>query len=167
MKNKRICVGRFSGVHGVRGLLRLLPFCEDISLLENYSLYLSESSKETVEVAIKGKHKKYLLTCVKGIDNREEAKNISNNELWVDRVVLPEIDEDEYYIEDLKGLKAQDKKGVVIGKIIHVFDFGSAPVIEIKPDSGSSFYLPFTEDYVIDVDMLQGIMTIDPKEWLD
>ncbi len=54
--------------------------------------------------------------------------------------------------------------GKEIGVILSVENFGASDLLDIKPASGPSFYLPFTDDTVLDVDFDSGVITAElPK----
>jgi len=160
--NKRICIGKISSTHGVKGLVKILPYCEDTSLLSGEVL-CDETSDKTLNITLKNSMGKFILAEIEGITTPEDAKKLKNL-LYVPRNVLPEIDnDDEFYIEDLIGLDAHenDKK---IG-IIKAFDnFGAGDLLEIKPLSGETFYIPFQDEYVTNVDLDNKIIHVKDTE---
>ncbi|MCB1651730.1 MAG: 16S rRNA processing protein RimM [Alphaproteobacteria bacterium] len=140
---KRICIGKITAPHGVKGLVKILPFCEDASLLEHASEH---------EITLKNSSGKYILAEVKGCNSREEAEKLAGCELTVTRSALPAIEEDgEYYIEDLIGLTCVDTDGTKIGAVKAVHNFGAGDLLEIQPLSGKTFLLPFTDEYAPEI----------------
>ncbi|MCB1562767.1 MAG: 16S rRNA processing protein RimM [Alphaproteobacteria bacterium] len=141
---KRICIGKITGPHGVKGLVKILPYCEDITLLEQV---------EDFEITLKNPSGKYMLAEIEGINTREAAEDIAGTELWISRDKLPDIsDEDAFYIEDLVGLKAVDTDGKDAGTVIAVYNFGAGDLLEIKPPAGEAYLLPFTKDNVPEIE---------------
>ncbi len=150
--NKRICVGKISSSHGVKGLVKIAPFCEDTSLL-NGILYTSESGGETLNIALKNSVGKYILAQIEGISTPEQAKTLKCS-LYVSRETLPEITNDgEFYIEDLVGISVVNGDNVAIGSIIAVQNYGAGDLLEIKPKSGESYFIPFQDEYVTDINI--------------
>ena len=49
-----------------------------------------------------------------------------------------------------------------MGKVIAVANFGAGDLLEVKPAKGNSYYVPFTNDIVPDVDIEKKQVTIDP-----
>jgi len=47
---------------------------------------------------------------------------------------------------------------------LSIENFGASDLIDIKPATGSSFYIPFTDDTVIDVDMDARTITVEMPE---
>ncbi len=148
----RICLGKITTAHGVRGLVKVLVFGEDPYLLEEFSpLYTTEDGVKTVSLEMKSSGGKFWIATVEGIADRTEAEKLRNTELWVERARLPEADEEEFYITDLVGLPVKDTDGNDLGTVVDVKNFGAGDLLEIRPKTGDSFYVPFTKAAVPDI----------------
>lgn len=158
---KRICLGKIAGAHGIKGLVKIFPYGDDVSLIETLSpLYTGESSTDTLEITLKNPQGKFILAEIKGITDRTDAENIKNTELWVDRDKLPVPDEGEFYYEDLIGLNATDLSGETVGTIKAVHNYGAGDLLEITIN-GDDILIPFTDDYVPDIILPEGKVIID------
>ncbi len=160
MNEKRIQIGEIATAHGIKGFVKLRSFVDDESLFEEGTVFTSETGAKTLSFKIKGAVKKDLLAEVTGVADRNGAEALRGTKLYIDRDALPEADDGEYYIEDLKGLKVVDGQGNDIGTILSVENFGASDLLDIKPQSGQSFYVPFTDDTVLDVDFEGGTVKI-------
>lgn len=160
----RVCLGKITTAHGVRGLVKILVHGEAPYLLEELSpLYTSETGNKTLKITMKSSGGKFWLAAVAGIHDRTEAETLRNTDLWVDRSALPDIaDEDEFYITDLVGMAAKTTDGKETGKVIAVKNFGASDMLEIQPKTGDSFYVPFTNDAVPDIDIENKTVVITP-----
>ena len=72
---------------------------------------------------------------------------------------------------DHDAILAGDERGVDIdgkdwGEVIAVENFGASDLLEIKPAGKPSFYIPFVDSFVPDVNLETGIVTIDMPEGL-
>ncbi len=141
---KRICLGKIVAAHGVKGLVKIRPFGDDPSLM-NGTIYTNESGKDTLHITLKNGLGKYILAEVKDVQDRTQAEEIRGTELYVDREILPDLDEGHYF-EDLIGMSVVDKTSAAIGKVITADNFGGGDLIEIRGPKGT-FMLPFIEDY--------------------
>lgn len=139
---KRVCLGVIASAHGVKGLVKILPYGEDPYLIELV---------EDFDITLKNPHGKYFLAEIEGVNSREAVDAIKGTELFIDRDQLPEINEGEYYIEDLVGMKAINQAGKDAGQIIAVHNFGAGDLLEIKPPSGDAYLVPFTDEHVPEV----------------
>ena len=89
--------------------------------------------------------------------------SLSGVKLYVDRAVLPEPEEeDEFYLEDLTGLKAVDEDGASLGVVAAVQNFGAGDLLELRniPGVKGSVLIPFTREAVPIVDISCGKLTI-------
>ncbi len=158
-KSTRIPVAKIATAHGVRGLVKLHISAEDPHLLESGRLYADEHTDKTYKLTLKNPIGRYWIAAIDDINDRTAAETLRHTTLWIDKNVLPETAEGEYYAADLVGLRAVDAEGVLLGTVIAVPDFGASPLLEIKPDGQSSFYLPFTKHCVPHIDFKNGTLT--------
>lgn len=160
----RVCLGVIATAHGVKGLVKILCHAQDPSLLDGV-LFTSDSGAQTLSIRMKNSMGKYWLAEVEGIHDRDAALALHGTKLWAgrDRLPVPE-NEDEFYIEDLVGLKVRDAAGQEAGIVLAVDNFGAGDLLEIKPVSGESYYLAFTKKNVPAVDIAGGTLTIAPPE---
>ncbi len=161
---KRILIGEIATAHGIKGLVKLRSFVEDTDLFKNVAVYTGETSQKTISLTLKNQLKGDWLAEVKDIADRNAAELLRGTKLYIDRDSMPDADDGEYYIEDLKGLRVIDVAGKEIGTVLSVENFGASDLLDIKPQSGDAFYVPFTDDIVKDVDMDSGVITIELPE---
>ena len=170
--SKRLLMGKIATAHGVRGLVKLLVFAEDPRSMEKYgALYTSADGEKTVTLKLKNSlgstGTKFWLAQVEGIADRTEAEKLRGTELWLDKDKLPAIAKDnQYYIDDLIGLSVRDKSGQALGTVAAVQNFGAGDLLEIQPALGDSFYLPFTKENVLTVDIKGSAVTVHLPEGL-
>lgn len=163
MTEKRVCIGKISAAHGVKGLVKVLPYCEDLSLL-NGTLFTGEKGDKTLDVAIKSNSGKYLLAAVEGIHNKEDADKLKDK-LYIDRSTLPDLDDDDsVYIHDLLGLNALDENEEKLGKVKAVQNFGAGDLLEIQPSLGQSYFIPFQDEFIISLDLEAQSITLKGAE---
>ncbi len=149
---KTICVGKIASPHGVRGLVKISPYCEDHSLIEQVQSH---------KIKIKSRSGKHLLAEIEGINSREEVQAIQGAELFISRDKLPELEDDNtYYFEDLIGMNAIDENGQDIGKVVAVENYGAGDLLAIQPPANQSFLVPYNDDYVGDVDLTRKKLAV-------
>lgn len=146
---KRILLGKIAAAHGIKGLVKVSFYGEDPALLESGSLYTAETGDSSVGISLKNPMGKFYLAEVEGCTSRNDAEALRGTELYIDRDRLPEIEEEgTFYYEDLMGLQALNKGGTEIGRVHAVHNFGAGDLLEIKPLSGETYLVPFTDEYV-------------------
>lgn len=167
--SKRVCLGKIATAHGVRGLVKIRCEADDPHLLDEHGpVYTSATGQDTLTLTMKNSlgntGGKYWLAEVAGIADRDAALALGGTELWIDRDQLPQLeDDDEFYIDDLVGLKVVNTTGKDVGKVIGVNNFGAGDLLEIQPESGESFFLIFTNENVPEVSLADGKITITPQ----
>ena len=161
---KRILIGEIATAHGIKGFVKVRAFVDDESLLEGDHVFVKESGDKTIKLTLKNQMKGDWLAEVKGVADRNAAELLRGTKLYIDRDAMPETDDGEYYIEDLKGLRVIDKDGKEIGTVLSIENFGASDLIDIKPPAGASFYIPFTDDTVLGVDFDNGTVTVEIPE---
>lgn len=148
--SKRIAVAKVASAHGIKGLVKLHVFAENIDLLRG-TLFTSESGDKTLSLTLKNPTAKHWLAEVENITDRTQAEKLRGTVFYIDKDALPEPEEGEFYISDLIGLICIDENKKEVGEVIAVENFGASDLLEIKPSGSESFYLPFTDDTVLEV----------------
>jgi 16S rRNA processing protein RimM len=166
----RVCLGKITSAHGVKGLVKILPFGEDPLLIEELSpVFTGETSSDQLSITMKNSAgNKYWLASVEGVSERNAAEALRGTELWVERDALPKIEEkNTYYHTDLIGLKIIDEDDVDIGHVVSVQNYGAGDLLEISA-GGSKFLFPFTNTSCPEVNMKDRfIRTSNVSDFMD
>jgi 16S rRNA processing protein RimM len=105
----------------------------------------------------------YLLG-LQDVTTREQAEQFKGGVIYVARDGLPELDADEFYIDDLIGLEAWDGEDL-LGKISSSREAGGVEVVTIRGDN-QEMEIPLVEDFVIEVDIKGGCVRFRETEML-
>ena len=160
-EDKRICIGAIVGVHGIKGEVKVKSFTEPETNIDKYGAVENKSGDRKFELKVVGHSKELLRVKIKGVDDRTAAEALIGNGFYINREVLPELeDEDEFYEADLIGLEVR-QNDQIIGTVAGLYNFGAGEIIEIKLKStGKLEMLPFTKVYVPDVKVSEGYITV-------
>ncbi|MEQ8400910.1 MAG: ribosome maturation factor RimM [Roseitalea porphyridii] len=159
-----VLMGVIGAPHGVRGQVRVRSYTGDPLGLGDYGP-LFDKSGHRFEVADIRPAKGIVIVTFAGVTGREAAEALGGTELFVDRSQLPDedLDEDEFFIDDLIGLTAVSADGAPLGQVVAVHDFGGGDVIELRPERGGRTELyPFTRAVVPQIDLGAGRLTLVP-----
>lgn len=161
----RLCVGIIAGSHGVRGLVRVKSFTAVPDDLAFYRPITDADGGRRFDLEIVGEVRGLLLARIAGIGDRDAADRLRGTELYIERDILPPVEEEgEYYHADLIGLAAVGADGSVLGKVQAVHDFGAGSMIEIALVTGGDIVLPFTGETFPEVDLEGGrLVTVPPR----
>jgi 16S rRNA processing protein RimM len=94
-----------------------------------------------------------------GHDDREAAVALRGRDLMVHRDVVPELGEDEWYAEDLEGLRVVDGS-VAVGRVRRMVALPSCEALEVQRD-GDDLLVPLVRDAVRSVDVNAGVIDVD------
>jgi 16S rRNA processing protein RimM len=165
--HQRVCIARIGAAHGVRGEVKLWPFTEDPMAVIRYG-ELSADDGRSFEIEAVRLGKDFLVARLKGIRDRTSAEQLRNVDLYVPRDRLPELADEEYYHADLIGLRVEDPKGIALGTIAAVHNFGAGDLLEIRPASGrDTVMVPFESDTVPVIDIAGGRIVLNPGGLFD
>lgn len=155
--------GEVVGTHGVRGEMRLHPWCDSPDSLRRVKkLYWDAVGRESVRVACRP-HKTITLIKAEGIDTVQEAAAMRGRILYVDRRDLP-LPAGHHFIRDLIGMQVEDATShEVYGTLTAVSATGANDVYHLDYH-GREVLIPAIPSVVRQVDVEQGVMTITPLE---
>ena len=152
--DERVCVGVVTGVHGLKGLVRVKPFTETPEAVAAYGAVEVEDGSRRLELEVANRTGKgQVAVRVVGINDRAAAEALKGQRLYVRREHLPVPETDEFYHADLIGLSVERTTGVMVGTIRGVYDFGAGNVLEIVDEAGALTMVPFTRDAVPEIDL--------------
>lgn len=156
-EDDRICVGVVTGVHGLKGLVKVKPFTDEPESVAAYGAVETEDGSRQLKLEVANRAGKgQVAVRVAGINDRDAAEALKGQRLYVPRERLPAPDPDEFYYADLVGLAAQRVDGETVGKVRAVFDFGAGEVLEIVDETGALIMVPFTREAVPEIDVAGG-----------
>lgn len=164
MSSNNILLAVIGAPHGIRGEVRVKSFTEDPEGFANYGK-LHDAKGRTYQVLKTRLSKSVVVTRFKGVDTREKAEALNGVELFVDRSVLPETeDEDEFYMSDLIGLTVISPEAETLGEVVEVHDFGAGDILEIRLTGGKVELFSFTREVFPEVDIEGGRIVFVPPE---
>jgi len=157
----KVVIGKITGVHGVRGDIKVMPYTQTPKAMADYQPWLIGTQPyHPAQVRINGKG---LIVKLKGCDDRDVAKTLVGTLIEVERKQLPELTTG-YYWSDLAGLTVTTQNGVLLGKISHLFETGANDVMVVNGEKER--LIPYRlDEVIISVDLDQGTMVVawDPS----
>ncbi len=156
-----VLMAQIGGPHGIKGELRVKPFCDDPLALDAYGSLYSDDGQKFRIMRLRAA-KDVLVVKFKGINYRDEAQALNGVKLYVDRSMLPDdTEEDEFYITDLIGCEIVDEEGNLIGSVLAVPNFGAGDLIEVGfAGSSRTGFVEFTRNNVPALDLEAGQITM-------
>lgn len=164
MKKQYLDSGKIVGTHGIKGEVRIEPWCDSPEFLCAFKkLYLDENGQTFVEVKSRP-HKNITLAKIKGVDTIEEAEKFRGKVVYINRADIT-LDEGVNFVQDLIGLEVKDaENGTVYGKITDVLRTGANDVYEITDSNNKKYLAPVIDDVVEEIDVDGGYVLIHPMK---
>jgi 16S rRNA processing protein rimM len=156
-------IGQIVNTNGLKGVVKVNPFTDDISKFEDLKYVYIQLKSELKKVKIEQVryNKNQVLLKLEGIDSIEEAEKYRNFYLKTEKESQEDLGEDTYYIVDLIGLDVYSDKNEYLGKIEDVFPTGSNDVYVVKDNLGKQILIPAIADVVKEVDLKNKKMIIN------
>jgi len=157
----KVILGRFGAAYGVRGWLHLISFTDPIDNIFNYTeWHVKHRGKWAILHLEQGKtHGKGLVVKLDEINNREQAREYTNDEISVPREALPELPEDEHFWQDLMGMTVTTKNGITLGIVKDMIATGSNDVFVVAGERER--LIPYTDKVIIKIDKNKKEMIVD------
>jgi 16S rRNA processing protein RimM len=161
---KDVLLAAVIGAVGLKGEVRAKLFTATPDALPRYRTLHTAAGRKLVITAFRPAKEGEAVIAFEGVGDRNQAEALKGAELFVDRSVLPEAGEDEFYHADLIGLEARDGEGRVLGKVAALHNFGASDVIELLRPDGDNVHLVFSRETVPVLNIEAGYIVVAVPE---
>ena len=119
MKQEYFELGQIVNHFGIKGMVKVNPFTDDISQFEKLKsiLLVKDGKLSEVEIEETKYSKNQVLLKLKGIDTVEEAEKYRGCYIKIARKNARKLPEDTYFIADLLGLSVYTDEDILLGKV--------------------------------------------------
>ena len=155
-------VGVISSTHGIAGEVKVYPTTDDARRFDYLKEVILDTGREKIDLKIASVKyfKNMVILKFKGINNINDIEKYKGCSLWVTRENAVELEEDEYFICDLIGLKVVTDKEEEFGELVDVLQTGANDVYVVKTLENKEVLLPAIEECILDVDLENNTMTV-------
>jgi 16S rRNA processing protein RimM len=167
-----VVVARITRPHGIKGWLLLQPETDHASevFVPGRELRLvdpPEGLPEALTIVEAAPHGQVWRVLSEEVADRSAAERFRGLHLAVPQDELPELEEDEYFLHDLIGVRVAEADGRELGSVRDVYDGPSSPLLAVEVD-GRERLIPFRPEFVVEVDLEAGVMRVSlPAGLLD
>lgn len=163
-----VAVGKISGTHGIKGLLKLYSYSGNIdSLKAAEKVFLKSKDAGLLEFTATRitKHSNGFIIGLEGFTDINQTEGFVGSELCLLKNTLPVLSDDEFYWSDLIGLIVLTDDGTELGTVASIFETGSNDIYVVK-SKDKEYLIPAIADVIKSVDIKNGRMTITPLDGL-
>lgn len=156
-------IGKITGTHGIKGEMRVHPWCDSPEFMSSFkTLYLDRKGEKPLKVKCRP-HGNMVILRAEGIDRVEDAARYREKVLFMKRSDA-KIPEGHYFIQELIDCRVinADDEGRIYGTLTDVSMTGANDVWHITDENKREYLIPAIPPVVIDTDVVKGIIKIRP-----
>ena len=155
-------VGVITQTHGVRGEVKVFPTTDDAARFKKLKHVMLDTGKETLPLEIESVKffKEFVILKFKGFDNINDIERYKRCPLLVERENAVPLEEGEYFIADMIGMKVITDEGENFGILKDVMETGANDVYVIEHPSEGEVLVPAIKECILDVDIENRQMKI-------
>ena len=164
MRRDYLEVGKIVSTHGIKGEVRVDPWCDGPAFLKQFkTLYYDKNGARPVAVIACRPHSNIAILKLEGVDTVEAAAALRNKVLFMARADAS-LPDNHFFIQDLIGCRVCDADAPEkqYGVLTDVSTTGANDVWHVTDDSGKEYLLPAIPPVVIDTDIDNERILIRP-----
>lgn len=157
-------IGEIVGTHGIRGELRLNPWCDSPDFASKFkTLYYDNNGSCVAKIKSSRPHGNIVLLMIEGIDSVEKAQKMRGKVLYMKRSDA-KLPKGSYFIAELIGCTVYDAddENKVYGKLTDVSPTGANDVWHITTAEGKEYLIPAIPDVCVETDVANDRVVIRP-----
>ncbi|MEG0590359.1 MAG: ribosome maturation factor RimM [Lachnospiraceae bacterium] len=135
-------IGVISSTHGVKGEVKVFPTTDDVTRFKKLKQVILDTGKE-----------QFAIVKFKGIDDINEIEKYKGRPLLVERKDAVKLQEDEYFIADMIGMKVITEDMEAFGTLVDVLETGANDVYVIETKDKKEVLIPAIKQCVLQVSM--------------
>lgn len=156
-------VGRVGKAHGIKGELKVRP---DFGLPEDFRHYREVSllkpgadSLQDYKVNRCRPLANVVVLQLAGVIDRNMAETFCGSEVWIDKELLPDLADGDFYWHDLVGLQVVTEEGRELGRVEKIMATGGHDILVVL-GGGREYLIPLRKEFLLNSDMVAGVLTV-------
>ena len=149
---------------GIRGEVKAELYISDINNFKSIKSVYIENTPYTIKNY--SFRNGFLYLSFNEVASRNDAENLRDKEISVEKDELLPLDEGKYYVDDLIGCKVVDENGENIGKIRDVNNYGASDILSIR-DGSEEVLCPFLDKVFVSINIKDKVVIVNKKRFLE
>lgn len=171
MKPEYLLLGEVLRPHGVRGELRIrvmTDYPERIAKLKTVFLAESPKAEKVTPYQVHGMrmNKGFGLLQLREITNRDQAERLRGLFVLVDIANAVPLEEGEFYLYQLIGLKVVTSLGETLGTLTEVLETGANDVYIVDSPQHGEILIPVIPETIVATNIDEGVLIVNLPEGL-
>ncbi|MBS6838174.1 ribosome maturation factor RimM [Monoglobus pectinilyticus] len=166
MKDDLLEIGKIVNTHGIRGEVKIQPWCDEPELFDELEYLFIEGEKYNI---VRNRfHKTCQIVQLENVNSIDDAERFKNKIVYINRDAL-ELPEGRYYIADIEGLTVKEQNGRILGVVDEIIKTGSNDVYSLKDTFNKKpVLIPVIEGVVLETNIDGGYIVVKlPKGLID
>lgn len=156
---EKIKIGKIVNVVGLKGEVKVYNYSDSKERYEELDRVYCGKKEYNIENVRYQNH--MVILKLEGVDDRNAAEGMRNLDVCITEDDLKELPEGTFYVRDLIGMEVRDfESGAAMGKISDVIQNTAQDVYVIKLTKGGSCMVPSVKEFVREVNMEKGFVSI-------
>jgi len=148
MKQQFLEAGKIVNTFGVRGEVKLQPWCDSADFLRSFkTLYIDSAPRRVISSRV---HKDMLIVLFEGVEDLNAAMALKNKIVTFARSDA-RLPEGRFFIADILGADVLDEAGRTVGKLTDVLDLPAGQVYVVEGEDGEHT-IPNRPEFILKVD---------------
>ena len=155
MKQPYLEAGKIINTFGIRGEVKLQPWCDSAEFLRPFkTLYIDGAPRAVASSRV---HKGMLIVRFEGVEDVNAAMLLKNKVVHFARSDA-KLPKGHFFIADLIGADVIDETGRSIGKLTEVLDMPAGQVYVVRGETEHS--IPNVPEFILDIDADNGLIRV-------
>ena len=150
-------IGKIVNTHGLKGELKIESWSsfDEIRYAKGNIVFLKIDNKYVpFTVATYRNHKGFPLVSFEGLQDINLVEKYKFHIVYIDKDERDELEEDEFYSDELLDLDVLDDDSNKIGTVIAVeFTNGAQDNLRARTSGGKEFLVPYVDEFILDVNL--------------
>lgn len=163
MNNPYLEAGKIVNTHGIRGELKIQPWCDSPEFLCGFdSLYIDGQPMKVRSARV---HKNCVLVTLDGVDDIDGAMRYKNKIVSIAREDA-ELPEGRHFVADLIGLEVRDAEtGAVLGRLTDILTYPAQDIYVVKGEH--TYLIPAVDAFIKGHYVEEGYIAVTVLEGME
>ena len=162
MRSEKVTIGKIVSPHGVKGLFKVLIYCENEDSFFSHKSYFKVKNKK-IDIIKKFNKGNFIVCESTTIQSREQVAEIVNEDILISETDLKKNNnnKNEFFHMDLIGCKVINFNSEDIGNVRAIHNFGAGDLLEL--DGKFPYMIRFEQVKKENINLKKSIIKVDLK----
>ncbi len=162
-----LLIGTIGVPFGTRGQVKLHALTSHPEQLQRIKTLFVGDDHAPIGLRRAFQHKpNVLILTLDGFESRSAVDALRGADVFIPENEAAPLEEDEYFLHDLPGLRVETGGGEVVGIVNEVIETGANDVLVVDRPEGGQVLIPMIHAVVKSLDIPAGRLVIEPMEGL-